>query len=552
MKKTILLLLIGCSVNLMAAGPYKLFADYTDYVELVNADTLNSDLVWNESSAFALDLGFDFKIGDNSYSSVNVKAGGIQFVGFGQRELYVFTVPFGGYLLKDRGIETSISPIVYKVEGEEGSRIMKIQWKNAGFAQWFTSSDPEDFVNFQIWLFESDNSVEIQFGPSQTDPGTYGHPEAMSQTGPFPIFNYTSDSALQIYGNADNPSYNFAEFPFWADLAIDGTPSNGTLYIIQPNSQSNGGQDSFCSYNFKKENSEYQELANSINITNNDTWNKNSVYTVNLDFQFVLNNQSYSKVNVYAGGGISFSGLEEKALRVFFTPFGGYLLKCRNDDFLTSGIKYELTGENNNHIFKIQWENAGFVQWYETSSPNDYIDFQIWLYESNGKIEIHFGNSSTNPGTYGYPEATSDANPGPSVQLAHYNCEKVLCVISYANNPSFDYLNICSPNYSFIDGTPDNDIVYQFIPEEPIVGINRSESDEIRLFPNPAKDLINIESVEQIELIEIFDINGNLVYRKPENQNYSTVVDIGRFVSGNYLMRLTYNNITISKLFMKH
>lgn len=553
MKYFILLFLLNSSLSLLASEPYQVLPEMCDYLELEEADTLNLNQTWDENSIFPLNLEFDFRIGENSISSINVKAGGIQFVGFGHRELYVFHVPFGGYMLKDRGIENSISPILYKTEGEAGSRITKIEWKNAGFAQWFSSSDSEDYVNFQVWLIERDCSIEIHFGPSQTDPGTFGHPEAMSQTGPFPQFNYTSDSTIQIYGSADNPSYRYSEFPNFADIAIDATPSDGIVYFIIPNTGNNTGGDSFYNYLFKLENSEYADLIDPVNVTNSDIWDENSVYVVDIGFRFILNNQAYTKLNIYAGGGISFSGKQERSLRVFHTPFGGYLLTCRNNMPSESMIEYTVSGEESDRIFKIQWKNAGFVQWYPTSSANDFIDFQIWLYESDDKLEIHFGNSLTNPGTYGYPDATSDANPGPSVQLSHYNCEKVLCILDYANNPSYDYLDLCFPNYSFIDGTPECNIIYQFIPEQTFVGVLTSPKSEIKIFPNPITDFLIISGEEQIKLIDIYSLTGKLIQKIPVNFTDSKLIRTENFIAGRYIVKVTLKNSdVICQSFIKY
>jgi hypothetical protein len=77
-------------------------------------------------------------------------------------------LPFEADLI-DRGELTGISqsPISYKMEGNAGSRILKIEWKNAGFVGEIGELGTlNDYVNFQVWLFEGSNDVEMHYGPN--------------------------------------------------------------------------------------------------------------------------------------------------------------------------------------------------------------------------------------------------------------------------------------------------------------------------------------------------------------------------------------------------
>ena len=70
----------------------------------------------------------------------------------------------------DRGADTyiGVSPISYATEGEAGSQIFKLQYKNAGFLgeEPDTSGLLPSSINFQIWFYEGSNDIEIHFGPS--------------------------------------------------------------------------------------------------------------------------------------------------------------------------------------------------------------------------------------------------------------------------------------------------------------------------------------------------------------------------------------------------
>jgi hypothetical protein len=59
-----------------------------------------------------------------------------------------------------------------------------------------------------------------------------------------------------------------------------------------------------------------------------------------------------------------------------------------------------------------------------------------------------------------------------------------------------------------------------------------------RLFPNPASEMVYIESDIMIERIEIYTISGTRVYENRGGPGFSTAVDIHQFPSGIYLVRI--------------
>ena len=164
-------------------------------------------------------------------------------------------------------------------------------------------------------------------------------------------------------------------------------------------------------------------------------------------------------------GGIHFPGLGQKELFVWHTPFGGYLLDEKTSPTDSSSLSYLITGNPGQQVLKIQWKNAGFKQWYSTSDPADFADFQVGLYEDGARIDVRFGPSSTDPGTYGYPGSISDPNPGMSFKWWFDQCSNVLMPSGPANLPGYQFLNICNPNYAFLDGTPMSGITYIINPE---------------------------------------------------------------------------------------
>jgi hypothetical protein len=67
----------------------------------------------------------------------------------------------------------------------------------------------------------------------------------------------------------------------------------------------------------------------------------------------------------------------------------GYFNALRGVD-AGSSISYVLEGGAGEHILKVQWKRAGFVN----GDSADYANFQIWVYQQTGVIEWHMGASS--------------------------------------------------------------------------------------------------------------------------------------------------------------
>lgn len=286
----------------------------------------------------------------------------------------------------------------------------------------------------------------------------------------------------------------------------------------------------------------YQDITNPISVNNGNIWDEASSYPIYFNFNFTINGQTYTALNIQAGGGINFPGLGTKELLIYHTPFGGYLLKDKGTATSLSDISYEISGIAGQQILKIQWKNAGFVQWYPTSDTSDFVDFQIWLFESDDHIEIHFGSNSTDPGTYGYPDATSDSNPGPSIKFLFDTCNNMFGVTGPCNLPSYWFYNSCQPNYTFIDGTPSTGVTYNIYPTG--TGSFEINSDQISIYPNPASDYLFISRLNNNSLtqaIEILDVLGNLclVLDNSLNNDNIKVISIKGLAPGIYFLRLT-------------
>jgi len=79
-----------------------------------------------------------------------------------------------------------------------------------------------------------------------------------------------------------------------------------------------------------------------------------------------------------------------------------------------------------------------------------------------------------------------------------------------------------------------------------IVGMNEASIQPISLFPNPAKDVINIRGIEGEE-INLFDANGKLVKRMP----FTTTISTSELTNGLYYLEITKLDTLVRLKFCK-
>ncbi|RRO25588.1 M12 family metallo-peptidase [Flavobacteriaceae bacterium 14752] len=85
------------------------------------------------------------------------------------------------------------------------------------------------------------------------------------------------------------------------------------------------------------------------------------------------------------------------------------------------------------------------------------------------------------------------------------------------------------------------------------VSLSNSEfsQNDISVYPNPVNDLLNINSEVALDKLEIFDINGKLIFKKQLNQQLDVVTNLSFLNSGIYFMKLEGEKSSIIKRIIK-
>lgn len=120
------------------------------------------------------------------------------------------------------------SPISYLSSGITPNRVLKIQYKNAGFMA--DAPSFSDSVNFQLWIYETSNIIEFRYGPNQVKSSSYN-----GENGPYvqvadPLS--ISTNFIVIEGNPASPTVRTANIS--SSTTLTGSPANGTIYRFAP------------------------------------------------------------------------------------------------------------------------------------------------------------------------------------------------------------------------------------------------------------------------------------------------------------------------------
>jgi hypothetical protein len=205
-----------------------------------------------------------------------------------------------------------------------------------------------------------------------------------------------------------------------------------------------------------------------------------------------------------------------------------YEYSISSDPFMTSGdrLKEYNIIENDKRSLLVEGVHSGLESW-DWAGVSDYIeDFSVLIpdFELDFEIlEVRKDTSIVISEEVGYQEYVVD---GQCV-----GCD-VDALLEYINSggklPAFEVVPIDSIGYS-----PLQENVNTYIT---------NLSDETRtdnvVFPNPASDVLNVELVEDIIDLTIFDLNGKSVLRLENLRAGIHTINITNFLPGMYVLKI--------------
>jgi hypothetical protein len=205
---------------------YYTFSHLTSpYLPLVEPNSLNAGNVWDDPE-YHLAIGFPFTFFDQTWDSVYV----VDYLAFEPNLFYWIDPIYTDWI--DRGYDsTTQSNIGWALEGTAPNRVLKIEWRNAGYyCEYDSYAATPDSASAQAWLFETSNRIEIHIGACSTDsyPTPYcGNPGP--QVGVWQDDGVIHES-LYLTGDPSNPDTVINNAAY--DSFLDTTAASGNVYVF--------------------------------------------------------------------------------------------------------------------------------------------------------------------------------------------------------------------------------------------------------------------------------------------------------------------------------
>jgi hypothetical protein len=198
------------------------------YVE-VGGNFLALNEAFDDTVYTHIPIGFQFRFAGRAWTELHISSNGEIYFGDDPENFDTLKaiIPFGTDLYGDYINHTPA--ISYESGGCAGAVVMKIQFKECSLK----GGSTEDFINFQVWLYESSGMVEYHFGPGQalSAPACFG-----GQSGPMCGIRFTVPEtgavlySLLLTSFAFGPDTSLSELPVY----LEGIPENGMVYILEP------------------------------------------------------------------------------------------------------------------------------------------------------------------------------------------------------------------------------------------------------------------------------------------------------------------------------
>ncbi|MFC7358140.1 T9SS type A sorting domain-containing protein [Jejudonia soesokkakensis] len=192
------------------------------YSNLTESTSLNNSEFWDDDE-FIIPIDFEFSISTHTFNTIYIvdwSVGGVLSSNASGNGILPIFIPIGQDIVSRFDSSASTSPLSYKTEGDAGSRILKIEWNNAGF---FEDSTQNDFMNFQVWLYEGTNAIEYRYGPNEIN-------------NPDESFEGLLGPNVGLFSSIDINNDMLVDYAY----VISGDPLNPELTVYQPGDEYDG------------------------------------------------------------------------------------------------------------------------------------------------------------------------------------------------------------------------------------------------------------------------------------------------------------------------
>lgn len=299
------------------------------------------------------------------------------------------------------------------------------------------------------------------------------------------------------------------------------------------------GHASAQTYFFSVESAEYEPIQGGQALVD-DVWDDPDI-TIPIGFSFELFSRSIQELSLRSNFNII--TLSENTINNTFSLlllFGSDLVdRGLADSIHLSPITRKLEGNVGSRVLTVEWENAGFFgELLSNGTTNDYVNFQMKLYEASGDIVYHFG-----PNSVTMPQLAYSGQNGTVIGIAEdYDADFDIVngeIILLSGEPTDPDVNTDYMNYNLSATIPEN-TVYRF-SREPVRTIDpQVVRVENYFYPNPTTGNLSLQSGLEGNItfpLSVYAHDGRLVKRLEAATSY----ELNDLPSGLYEIRFEMN-----------
>lgn len=256
-----------------------------------------------------------------------------------------------------------------------------------------------------------------------------------------------------------------------------------------------------------------------------------------IGFPFNYHEEAYNSIRVGQNGYVLFES--GGGFKSFINVFECRQMNFQGDPSL-SPIYYEVSGETGDRIFKLEYVKSGFVN---DEEEEDYINYQLWIYENCDVFEIHIGESSIDSA-----ETDLFYNNRPSAFMGYGNYFPNFFYILGGN--VIDPVLQTNPLYT-LDSVPNSGSVYTF--RNCFVSLDEKEETTFAIYPNPTSDQVNLQFNETLtgSTLRIVDLSGQTVYTAILSSTNTHSIDTDFLKQGVYIVTIESATAVYSKKLVK-
>lgn len=313
----------------------------------------------------------------------------------------------------------------------------------------------------------------------------------------------------------------------------------------------------FNFYSLSTSTGTYTALSGASSANGTTPWDSTSNFAEPLGFSgFIIDTTSTSFFYLQKGVYFSADTITRFALHGFLLMNANLIDRGTGTSSSLSPISFQTTGSAPNRIFKLEVANAGFAAEKATyGTLNDYVNFQVWVYEGSNAVEIHIGDSHiSGPHAATYWPVTGGS---PAIGFGKRTDTLGSGTEYIVSGPPYSYDSIVynkhNPTYvgqGFFPGLPASGAIFTFTPTR--LAVNNVAVKNAKVYPTETSGTLKIDYFSSIPAqYEVIAVNGSATGIKGSLVNGTTQLDVSKLAAGMYFVQIASNGTTNTTKFIK-